>query len=170
LGGASSLTFTRKEKVNKGMSKPHRIAAGGITFKDNRVLLVRYCASNNAGTYLVGPGGALEDGENVVQAIIRETKEETGIIVQPKRVIAIEDLMCSAFKMIKVWMVCEIVEGEVQKTAEAEKENILEAAWFTRDQLAREVVFPPSLMQHDWEEFQTEIGQVECLPSREASF
>lgn len=152
------------------MSKPHRIAAGGITFKGNTVLLVRYRHRNYAGTYLVGPGGGLEDNENVVQAIIRETKEETGITVLPKRVVAIEDLMCLAFKMIKVWMVCDIVEGEVQQTEGAEKENIIEAAWFTRDQLAHEVVFPPSLMQHDWEEFQAETGQVECLPSRTTSF
>lgn len=152
------------------MSKPHRIAAGAITFKGNAVLLVRYRHRNNSGTYLVGPGGALEDNENIVQAIIRETKEETGITVKPKRVVTIEDLMCSAFKMIKVWMVCEVIEGEIHQTEEAEKENILEAAWFTRDQLAGEVVFPPSLMLHDWEEFQAEIGQVECLPSRTTSF
>lgn len=152
------------------MSKPHRIAAGAITFKGNAVLLVRYRHRNNSGTYLVGPGGALEDNENIVQAIIRETKEEAGITVKPKRVVAIEDLMCSAFKMIKVWMVCEVIEGEIHQTEEAEKENILEAAWFTRDQLAGEVVFPPSLMLHDWEEFQAEIGQVECLPSRTTSF
>jgi 8-oxo-dGTP diphosphatase len=152
------------------MSKPHRIAAGGITFKGNAVLLVRYRHSSNAGTYLVGPGGALEDDENIVQAIIRETKEETGITVKPKRVVAIEDLMCSRFKMIKVWMVCELIGGEIRKTEQAEKENIIEADWFTREQLTSEVVFPPSLMQHDWEEFQAETGLVECLPSRTTSF
>jgi len=162
----------RKEKESKDMGKPHRIAAGGITFKGNTVLLVRYRGSNDTGTwtYLVGPGGALEDNENVVQAIIRETKEETGVTVKPKRVVAIEDLMCSAFKMIKVWMVCEIVEGEVHQTENAAKENIIEAAWFTREQLTNEVVFPPSLLQHDWKEFQAETGQVECLQSRTTSF
>jgi ADP-ribose pyrophosphatase YjhB (NUDIX family) len=152
------------------MSKPHRIAAGGIIFKGNTVLLVRYRDSDNSGTYLVGPGGALEDNENVVQAIIRETKEETGITVKPKRVVAIEDLICHRFKMIKVWMVCEIVEGEIHKTEGAEKEKIIEAAWFTRDQLASEMVYPPFLMQHDWEEFRTETWHVECLLSREVSF
>jgi len=152
------------------MSKPHRIAAGGIIFKGNSVLLVRYHDSNKAGTYLVGPGGALKENENVVQAIIRETKEETGITVRPKQVVAIEDLICSRFKMIKVWMVCEIVEGEVHKTKEAEKENIIQAAWYTQDQLASEVVYPPSLMRHDWEQLRTEKWQVECLPSRKASF
>jgi len=162
--------FIRTLKESKDMGKPHRIAAGGITFKGNTVLLVRYRAGNDTATYLVGPGGALEDNENVVQAIVRETREETGVTVKPKRVVAIEDLMCSAFKMIKVWMVCEVAEGEVHQTEGAAKENIIEAAWFTRDQLIHEVVFPPPILQQDWKELQAETGQVECLPSRTTSF
>ena len=112
----------------------------------------------------------MEDDENVVQAIIRETKEETGVSVAPERVFAIEDLMCSHFKMIKVWMVCNVIKGEVHKTRDAQKEGIIEASWFTKDQLASEVVFPSSLMQHDWEQIRIETGQVECYPSRKATF
>ena len=151
------------------MSKPHRIAAGGITIKNSAVLLVRY-RDGNGGTYLVGPGGALEDDENVEQAIVRETEEETGIIVRPRRVAIIEDLMCSRFKMSKIWMICEVVAGEVRRTKGAEKEGIIEAAWFTRDQLADEVVFPSPLMQYDWHQLQSDTWQVVCLPSRKASF
>lgn len=148
------------------MNKPHRIAAGGIIFKDNTVLLVRYRNINNAGTFLVCPGGALEDDENIVQAVIRETREETGVIVEPKRVVAIEDLVCSRFKMIKVWMICEIIDGEVHRTEGAVKEGIIDASWFAKDQLVSEMVYPPSLMKYDWKKFQSETRQVECFPSR----
>jgi 8-oxo-dGTP pyrophosphatase MutT (NUDIX family) len=151
------------------MSKPHRIAAGGIIFRDDSVLLVRY-RDGGGGTYLVGPGGALEDDENAVQAIVRETLEETNIIVQPKRVVIIEDLMCSCFKMSKIWMICEVVRGEVRRTEGAEKEGIIEASWFTKAELAGEVVFPPPLIQHDWNHLRSENWQVECLPSRKAGF
>ena len=151
------------------MSKPHRIAAGGLTFKDNTVLLVRY-RDSHGGTYLVGPGGALEDEENVVQAIVRETKEETGLTVQPIMVVAIEDLMCSGFKMSKIWMTCEVVSGRISNTGGAKKEGIIQAGWFTREWLAGEVVFPPPLMQHDWSQLQGDGWKVECLPSRKASF
>ena len=66
------------------MSKPHRIAAGGLIFRDEAILLVRYCDADG-GTYLVGPGGGLEEDENVVQAIVREVEEETGITVRPQK-------------------------------------------------------------------------------------
>ena len=151
------------------MSKAHRIAAGGIVFKDDSVLLVRY-RDGNGGTYLVGPGGALEDEENIIQAIVRETMEETNVKVQPKRVVIIEDLICSRFKMSKVWMICDVVEGVVRKTDGAEQEGITEAAWYTKAQLAGEVVFPSLLMQRDWNQLKSENWQVECLPSRKAGF
>ena len=119
---------------------------------------------------MVGPGGALRDDENVIQAIVRETKEETAVTVRPKRVVLIEDLVCSRFKMSKVWMICEVVEGEVRGTEEAEKEGIIEAAWYTKEQLANEVVFPTALIQHDWAQLRSENWQVKCLPSRKANF
>jgi ADP-ribose pyrophosphatase YjhB (NUDIX family) len=151
------------------MNKAHRIAAGGLIFRDDTVLLVRY-RDANGGTYLVGPGGELQEDENVVQAIVRETMEETNVRVQPKRVVIIEDLICTRFKMIKVWMVCEVIEGNISKTDGAEKEGIIEAAWFTKAQLAGEVVFPPPLIQHDWDQLRSENWQVECLPTRKADF
>ena len=151
------------------MSKAHRIAAGGLIFRGDAVLLVRYRNANEE-TYLVGPGGELEEDENVVQAIVRETMEETNVRVQPKRVVVIEDLVCISFKMIKVWMVCEVVEGKICKTHGAEKEGIIEAAWYTTAQLTGEVVFPPPLIQHDWDQLRSENWQVECLPTRKADF
>jgi len=151
------------------MSKAHRIAAGGLIFRDDAVLLVRYRDANR-GTYLVGPGGELKEDENAVQAIVRETMEETNIKVQPKRVVIIEDLICTSYKMIKVWMICEVVEGNISRTDEAEKEGIIQTAWYTKAQLAGEVVFPPPLIQHDWDQIRSENWQVVCLPTRKADF
>jgi len=151
------------------MSKRHRIAAGGLIFKGDAILLVRY-RDGDGGTYLVGPGGALRDHENVIQAIAREVQEETGVTVQPERVVIIEDLLCSRFKMSKVWMTCQVVEGEVCRTDEAQKEGIIEAAWFTRNQLTGEVVFPHPLVEYDWDQLRSESWQALCLPNRKAGF
>lgn len=151
------------------MERPHRIAAGGLTFKDDSVLLVRY-RDAKGGTFLVGPGGALAEQENIVQAIVRETSEETGVVVRPQGVVIIEDLLCSRYKMSKVWMISDFLGGHVQTTEAAEKEDIIEAGWFSRAQLTGEVVYPTPLMQHDWSEFRRKDWQVICLPHRRASF
>jgi 8-oxo-dGTP pyrophosphatase MutT (NUDIX family) len=152
------------------MGKAHRIAAGGLIFKGNTVLLVKYKDSQSPQTFLVGPGGKLEDDENLLQAIIRETKEETGVTVKPIQVAAIEDLLTDQYKMIKVWMLCDTVKGEIRRTEEAEKEGIVDAGWFTREQLAGEVVFPTLLLERDWELLQAGTDPVVCYPSRVARF
>jgi len=148
---------------------PHRIAAGGIILKDDAILLVRYGATGG-GSYLVGPGGALDLRENAVQAIVRETMEETGVTVRPRRLLWIEDLQCPRFKMCKIWMLCDIVSGDVRPTDGARAEGITEVGWFKKDQLEDEVVYPPPIMQHDWDEFRSDHWQARCLPSRIASF
>jgi 8-oxo-dGTP diphosphatase len=148
--------------------KPHRIAAGGIVIRDDAILLVRY--GTGPESYLVGPGGAVEEAENIEQAIVRETLEETKITVRPRKVLWIEDIQCSRYKMSKTWMLCDAVVGEVRKTEGARAEGITEARWLSRTELADTVVFPSPIMQTDWRELESDGWQTICLPSRVAGF
>jgi 8-oxo-dGTP diphosphatase len=131
------------------MTLPHRIAAGGIVLRNDTMLLVRYSAGNN-GSFLVAPGGKVEQEENIEEAIIREVFEETGIRVRPNAVVLIEDLVFSAYKMCKIWMTCRIEGGEIRRTPEAVKEGIVEAGWYTRESLESETVFPPLILEREW--------------------
>jgi 8-oxo-dGTP pyrophosphatase MutT (NUDIX family) len=150
------------------MKKPHRIAAGGIILKEDTILLVRY--GTGPDSYLVGPGGAVEEKENIEQAIVRETMEETGITVRPYKVLWIEDLQCSRYKMSKTWMLCEAVTSDAVKTEGARAEGITEARWFSKSELVDAVVFPPPIMQTDWNELSSDKWQTVCMPSRVTSF
>lgn len=147
--------------------KPHRIAAGGIVLREDSVLLVRY-EDTNRGSYLVGPGGALLFNENAAQAVVREILEETGVKVCPEKLLFIEDLQCNRYKMCKIWMLCKVAAGDLKTTEGARQEGIVEARWFSRDQLENEVVFPSYLMQNDWSEFMLNTWNVQILPSQVA--
>jgi hypothetical protein len=72
--------------------------------------------------------------------------------------------------MIKVWMLCEYVNGEIRRTAEAKKEGILDAGWYTREQLTGEVLFPSLLMERDWGQIRSGTDEVDCLPTSKARF
>jgi 8-oxo-dGTP diphosphatase len=150
------------------MDLPHRIAAGAIVFREQRVLLVRYLADDNT-TYLVGPGGGLEQTENIIQAIQREVWEETHIRVQPKSVVLIEDIVFPQFKMCKIWMISDYIAGTIEPTDASQKEGIISAGWFEREELQNEVVFPPELMKTDWERLMSGTLEISIPDSRDAS-
>ena len=134
------------------MGIPHRIAAGGIIIRDDRILLVRYGRSDG-GTYLAAPGGGLVDHESATDGVVREVEEETGLKVDPVKLLFIEDLVSVRYKMCKIWFLCGAGSGEIQKTPGAAEEGIIEARWFTKRELAAETVYPPPLLEYDWGRF-----------------
>ena len=56
----------------------HFVSAAGVVFKEDKVLLIR---SDRRGWEF--PGGLVENGESVLDALKREIQEESGIIVEP---------------------------------------------------------------------------------------
>ena len=137
-------------------------------FREHSVLLARYRGSREGETFLAAPGGGLEDGENIAQAAVREIREETGIAVAPKRILAVEDIRFPELKMIKIWLLCVLLEGDIRRTEGAVREGILEAAWFPRDRLAGETVYPELLLRCDWDRLRSGGLPVEIPPSRAA--
>ena len=76
---------------NTGWIMPtHIIAAAGIVINDNdEILLVK---NNRAGW--VFPGGQVEVGENVIDAVKREVMEETGVEIDVGEVFCISSNTC----------------------------------------------------------------------------
>jgi 8-oxo-dGTP pyrophosphatase MutT (NUDIX family) len=80
---------------------------------DGRVLLMR---SRDDGKWYL-PGGATDPGEQPADAIVREVLEETGLIVEPTRIVGVyaDEVSCYA-NGDKVWYVstifaCDVISG-----------------------------------------------------------
>src|SRR5437879_6952183 len=67
-------------------------AACAIVFRGSQVLLVRRRDPPSQGRWSI-PGGAVEVGETVEQAVVRETREETTVEVRPQAVVAVADFI-----------------------------------------------------------------------------
>jgi ADP-ribose pyrophosphatase YjhB (NUDIX family) len=58
------------------------LAVSAAIMRDGRVLLVRRARAPARGLYTL-PGGVVEAGETLVEAVIREVKEETSLDIEP---------------------------------------------------------------------------------------
>jgi 8-oxo-dGTP diphosphatase len=134
------------------MIREYRISAGAIIIENDRLLLVR---TNNAreGNYLVAPGGGVIDDESIYEAAIREVREETGLTVQPIKILFVEDLLSRQHRISKIWFLCQYIGGQLKNTPEALEEGICEIGWYSREQLQNKAVYPTGLMDYDWSKF-----------------
>ncbi len=66
------------------------VGVGAVVLLGNRALLVRRAQAPLAGEWSL-PGGAVELGETLEQAIVREVVEETGLTVRPVKVLKVLD-------------------------------------------------------------------------------
>lgn len=65
-------------------------AVAGVVFRDAEVLLVRRKAPPYAGRWSL-PGGAVEVGETMHEAVVREVREEVGLDVEPMELVGVYD-------------------------------------------------------------------------------
>ncbi len=95
----------------------------------SEVLLVRRASEPMAGGWSL-PGGAIEVGESVREACVRETREETGLRVQPVSEVEIIDIIhrdavgCVQYHYLVVDILCRLVGGELLSGTDAS-----EVAW-----------------------------------------
>jgi ADP-ribose pyrophosphatase YjhB (NUDIX family) len=66
-----------------------RVRVTGVLIEDDRILLLNQ--DTDSGRPWSLPGGKLEDGETLTEALVREMKEETGLDVEPGRLLYVCD-------------------------------------------------------------------------------
>lgn len=113
-------------------------------FRDEAVLLVKRGAEPNQGRWAL-PGGALETGETIEAAVVRETLEETRVNVQPVRVLDVRDFIQVEGKRVRwhyvlIDLVCEYIRGDPAPATDAEN-----ARFIPLRELAEYDIAPPAL-------------------------
>lgn len=90
---------------------------------EEKVLMV-----NNKGSGWSLPGGAVEHGETLEQAIIRETKEETGLTIKAQKIIAVNEAFFQekGHHALFITFRTEIISGKISIQ---DKEEIIEITW-----------------------------------------
>ena len=130
-----------------------------IRDEQGRVLLIR--RGDGRGWSL--PGGIMEPGERIAETVVREVWEETGLEVEPVRLVGVYSdpaAMLITFSngdrthLVSATFECRVLGGELR----ADGEESLEVAYFAPDALPEPVVSNHALRIQD------------ALAEREAAF
>ncbi|HVB36239.1 MAG TPA: NUDIX hydrolase [Candidatus Acidoferrales bacterium] len=113
------------------------IAVGGVVISDARVLLIRRAQPPLQGRWSI-PGGILELGETIAEAIERELMEEARIQVRPLELIEIYEKVLRLpdqppqYHFVILDYLCEFLGGNAQAGS-----DVTEVAWSAEDVLDR---------------------------------
>jgi 8-oxo-dGTP diphosphatase len=148
----------------------HRISAGVLALRDERILLVRHFRPG-IHDFWSGPGGGVEGAEELSAAAEREAFEEAGIRVRARSLAYIDELVDEWGRIVKFWFLADYVSGEIDASANpAEGESISEAGWFARDALPAGHVFPEVLRDRFWDDLRTGFPAPIKLPLKRSIF
>jgi 8-oxo-dGTP diphosphatase len=107
------------------------VCVGAVVVADGRLLLVRRAHEPGAGEWSV-PGGRVEAGETLADAVVREVAEETGLDVVCGDLLGWVERIGDAHHFVILDFACELV-GEGAPVA---GDDAAEAAWVPLPQVA----------------------------------
>jgi ADP-ribose pyrophosphatase YjhB (NUDIX family) len=111
------------------------IGVGAVIIKADCVLLIRRGTAPLLGEWSL-PGGVLECGETLREGVIREAREETGLMVEPGEMLGVYERVIRdeqgrvRYHYVLIDFLCRAVSGDAEAGSDA-----AEVRWFTRDEL-----------------------------------
>jgi len=98
----------RKRRLH--MENVMQVRVTGILIESEKVLLVKQKVANRDWSL---PGGRVENGETLEEAMIREMKEETGLDVKVKNLLYVCDKPDALPSLLHITFLLERMEGEI---------------------------------------------------------
>ena len=100
------------------------MGVGAVVIHEGKVLLIRRGKDPLRGRWLV-PGGTVERGETLEEALVREVEEETGLLVEPRALLGVFDRIhregdAVRYHYVIVDYLCACVGGALEAGSDAE--------------------------------------------------
>jgi 8-oxo-dGTP diphosphatase len=111
------------------------VGVGAVIVAEKRVLLIRRGTAPLLGEWSL-PGGVLECGEALREAVAREAREETGLVVETSEMLGVYERVIRGdngrvrYHYVLVDFLCRPVSGDLRAGSDA-----ADVRWFTREDL-----------------------------------
>ena len=121
-------------------SKDLRVRVGGIIIENNRLLLIAHKKDHDI--YWLVPGGGVEFGESLDEALRREFIEELNIRIQTHSLAMVFDSIEPSGKrhIVNICFYCSCESGNIQI---GEEKRLHDYAFYSLEELKRVPMYPP---------------------------
>jgi phosphatase NudJ len=111
------------------------VTVAAIIERQGRFLMVEETDGVNPERVFNQPAGHVDPGESALQAVVRETWEETGLDFEPKHLIGLYHLQAkNGLDYLRICFSGSVAEGAV---AAPRDPQILACHWMTREEIAK---------------------------------
>ena len=110
-----------------------RVRVCGICFEQDRLLLIKHDSLGSRGYVWIPPGGGTEFGTSLKENLIREFKEETGLIISVTEFLFMHEFISKSLHAIEIFFKVKREDGQLQLGSDPEL-NL-------QDQIIREAKF-----------------------------
>ena len=110
-----------------------RVRVFGLCRHGDRLLLVRHRALLHEGSFWEMPGGGVEFGESLAEAVAREFREETGLVVRVGELLFVSELLRPPLHAVELFFEVfpETHDAKLGHDPELEDSTLQELAWLT---------------------------------------
>jgi 8-oxo-dGTP diphosphatase len=124
--------------MNREYPESPFVGVGAVIVADHpearRVVLIRRGTAPLLGEWSL-PGGVLECGETLREAVVREAREETGLMVEPVDMLGVYERVIRdegrvRYHYVLIDFLCRVVAGDLKAGSDA-----ADVRWFSREEL-----------------------------------
>jgi len=139
------------------------VGVGGVVVQENRVLLVQRGREPLKGQWSI-PGGLIDVGESLREAVIREVKEETGLDVEPVELIELLDRIYREGERVRYHYViadylCRVTGGTLGAASDADDVRWVERAEWNSHSALRLDPITTRVIETAWQRARTIQGK-----------
>lgn len=102
-----------KHKIAEKYGHRTRLRACGLCWKDNDLLMINH-SIGSSGVFWAPPGGGVEFGQSVHDALIREFLEETNLTIHPKKFLFACELISHPLHALELFFEAVYVTGTIR--------------------------------------------------------
>lgn len=126
-----------------------RLRAGALIIEDGAILLVEFENDNNDGVHYNLPAGGVEPGETLVEAVIREAKEEASVDIEVGPVAFVYEyqptktnFLYGDVHSVGITFECKRKDGSVPKLPDKPDPKQTAVRWIAISELNAIVLYP----------------------------